>query len=130
MRSEHPERSFNAAYLDPVPYVLADEGRIVQIITNLLSNAVKYSFPESPIHVDIRPNHESVTISIVNEGPGIEEEDRNKLFTRFGHLAAGDGSTGLGLYICRELITMMNGSIGFDSEPDKRTNFWFTLPRG
>src|SRR5215469_1811105 len=55
MRSEHQDRSFNAAYLDPVPYVLADEGRLVQIICNLLSNAVKYSFPTSPIHIDVKP---------------------------------------------------------------------------
>jgi signal transduction histidine kinase len=129
MRSEHPDRAFNTAYLDPVPYVLADEGRTVQIITNLLSNAVKYSFPESAIHVDVKPLPDHVTIAIVNEGPGIEEGDREKLFTRFGHLSAGDGSTGLGLYICRELVTMMSGTIGFESEPGKRTSFWFTLPR-
>ncbi len=129
MRSEHPDRAFNAAYLDPVPFVLADEGRTVQIITNLLSNAVKYSFPESPVLVDVKPASDHLTITIVNEGPGIEVADHDKLFTRFGHLAAGDGSTGLGLYICRELITMMNGTIGFESEPGKRTAFWFTLPR-
>jgi signal transduction histidine kinase len=129
MRSEHPDRAFNAAYLDPVPYVLADEGRMVQIITNLLSNAVKYSFPTSPIHIDLKPGAETLTINIVNEGPGIEERDRDKLFTRFGHLSTGEGSTGLGLYICRELITMMNGTIGFDSEPGNKTSFWFTLPR-
>ena len=128
-RSEHPDRSFNAAYLDPVPYVLADEGRTVQIITNLLSNAVKYSDPESPILVDVRPGAESVTITIVNEGPGIQERDREKLFTRFGHLSSGEGSTGLGLYICRELVTKMNGTIGFESDPGKKTSFWFSLPR-
>lgn len=129
MRSEHPERSFNAAYLDPVPFILADEGRTVQILTNLLSNAVKYSFPDSPIHIDVKPAVNTVTVLVVNEGPGIPERDREKIFTRFGHLSAGDGSTGLGLYICRELIGMMDGKIGFDSEPGKRTTFWFTLPR-
>lgn len=129
MRSEHPERAFNAAYLDPVPSILADEGRSVQIITNLLSNAVKYSDPSTPIHVDVKPGSDAVTIAVLNEGPGIEERDRDKLFTRFGHLSAGDGSTGLGLYICRELITKMQGTIGFESEPGKLTSFWFTLPR-
>ena len=129
MRSEHPDRIFNAAYLDPIPQVLADEGRLVQIITNLLSNAVKYSFPTSPIHVDVKPDPECVTISIVNEGPGIDESDRERLFTRFGHLSTGEGSTGLGLYICRELVSMMNGRIGFDSEPGAKTSFWVSLPR-
>jgi len=129
MRSEHPDRSFNAAYLDPVPPILADEGRTIQVLTNLLSNAVKYSFPETPIHIDVRPVEERIQISVVNEGQGIHERDREKLFTRFGHLSTADGSTGLGLYICRELIMKMNGSIGFDSEPGKRTSFWFALPR-
>jgi len=129
MRSEHPERMFNAAYLDPVPPVLADEGRTVQVLTNLLSNAVKYGNPEKAIHIDVKPAGDRLQISVVNEGGGIAEKDRERLFTRFGHLSAADGSTGLGLYICRELITKMRGTIGFDSEPGKLTSFWFTLPR-
>ncbi|MDE2483533.1 MAG: hypothetical protein KGN02_15255 [bacterium] len=128
-RSEHPDRLFNAAYLEPVPRLYADEGRTVQVLTNLLSNAVKYSFPDTPIHLDLKASEHRVTISVVNEGPGIEEADREKLFTRFGHLSSGERSTGLGLYICRELVTKMNGTIGYESEPGKRTAFWFTLPR-
>ena len=129
MRSEHPERAFNAAYLEPVPNILADEGRTVQVLTNLLSNAVKYSFSSSPVHIDVKPYDDRICISIVNEGPGIQEADRSKLFTRFGRLSHDDGSTGLGLYICHELVEKMNGALGFDSEPGKRTTFWFTLPR-
>ncbi|HTX55803.1 MAG TPA: HAMP domain-containing sensor histidine kinase [Candidatus Acidoferrales bacterium] len=129
MRSEYPERSFNSAYLEPVPSMLADEGRAVQILTNLLSNAVKYSYPTSPIHIDVKINDGRVRIAIVNEGPGIGEEDRLKLFTRFGRVSSGEGSTGLGLYICRELVGMMQGEIGFESEPEKLTSFWFSLPR-
>ncbi len=128
-RSEHPERTFNAAYLEPVPQILADEGRTVQVLTNLLSNAVKYSFADTPIHIDVKASDRRVTIAVVNEGPGISEADREKIFTRFGHLSSGEGSTGLGLYICRELVTKMNGGIGFESEPGKRTSFWFSLPR-
>jgi signal transduction histidine kinase len=130
MRSEHPERTFNAAYLDPVPPILADEGRTVQVLTNLLSNAVKYGNPTTAIHVDVKPaGVDRLQISVVNEGSGIADADRERLFTRFGHLSAADGSTGLGLYICRELITKMQGAIGFESEPGKLTSFWFTLPR-
>lgn len=129
MRSEHPERSFNAAYLEPVPNIMADEGRTVQVLTNLLSNAVKYGGERTAIHIDVKVHDDTVCISVVNEGPGIAEADRHKLFTRFGHLAAGDGSTGLGLYICRELVTKMHGNIGFESEPGKLTSFWFSLPR-
>jgi signal transduction histidine kinase len=129
MRSEHPERAFNVAYLDPVASVLADEGRLVQIITNLLSNAVKYSYPDSPIHVDVRPEGDEIVISVINEGVGVPESDWEKLFKRFGRLSHDNGSTGLGLYICRELVTKMNGTIGLESEPGRRTSFWFALPR-
>jgi signal transduction histidine kinase len=129
IRSEHPDRSFNVAYLDPVPQILADEGRLVQVLANLLSNAVKYSYPNSPVHIDIKPNGEDIAIAVVNEGVGVPESDREKLFKRFGRLSQDNGSTGLGLYICRELVSKMNGSIGFESEPGKRTSFWFALPR-
>ena len=129
IRSEHPDRAFNIAYLDPVPQMLADEGRLVQVLANLLSNAVKYSYPNSPVHIDIKPNGEDIAIAVVNEGVGVPESDREKLFKRFGRLSQDNGSTGLGLYICRELVSKMNGSIGFESEPGKRTSFWFALPR-
>jgi signal transduction histidine kinase len=129
IRSEHPDRSFNVAYLDPVPQILADEGRLVQVLANLLSNAVKYSYPNSPVHIDIKPSGEDIAIAVVNEGVGVPETDREKLFKRFGRLSQDNGSTGLGLYICRELVSKMNGSIGFESEPGKRTSFWFALPR-
>lgn len=129
MRSEHPDRAFNVAYLDPVSNVAADEGRLVQVLANLLSNAVKYSYPDSPIHVDVKPGAQYVTISVINEGVGVPESDHEKLFKRFGRLSHDNGSTGLGLYICRELVTKMGGSIGIESEPGRRTTFWFTLPR-
>lgn len=128
-RSEHQDRSFNAVYLDPVPFVRADAGRTVQVLTNLLSNAVKYSFPGSAIAVELKPQADMLTFTVLNEGPGIPERDHEKIFTRFGRLSHGDGSTGLGLYICRELVQTMGGEIGFESEPGKRTAFWFTLPR-
>ncbi|MHB8147762.1 MAG: sensor histidine kinase, partial [Vulcanimicrobiaceae bacterium] len=130
MRSEHPERTFNLAYLEPMPPMLADAGRTVQILINLLKNAVKYSFPGSPIHIDLRENDDRLTIAVINEGPGIAQDDHDKLFTRFGHLTLDNGSIGLGLYICRELVTKMGGQIGFESELERQTRFWFTLPRG
>ncbi|HEY5340456.1 MAG TPA: HAMP domain-containing sensor histidine kinase [Candidatus Aquilonibacter sp.] len=129
MRSEYPERIFNAAYLEPVPHLLADEGRTVQILTNLLSNAVKYSYPATAIHLDVKATDSAVRITVTNEGHGIPAEDHNKIFTRFGRISSGEGSTGLGLYICRELVTKMKGEIGFESEPEARTAFWLCLPR-
>jgi signal transduction histidine kinase len=128
LRSEHPTRIFNLAYLDPIPAMLGDEGRTVQVLVNLLSNAVKYSYPGTPIHVEIKPGASTVTISVVNEGDGVPQAERGMLFTRFGRLTHDNGSTGLGLYICKELVTLMGGSISFESDPGRLTAFWFSLP--
>ncbi|HEV3153790.1 MAG TPA: HAMP domain-containing sensor histidine kinase [Candidatus Baltobacteraceae bacterium] len=130
IESQHPEREFRTLYLAPVPRVFGDEGRVVQVLANMLSNAAKYSTPESVIVVEIRPSGQSVTFSVKNEGPGVPESDRDKLFTRFGRISAesSDASIGLGLYICSELVSLMGGSIGYESEPNKVTTFWFSLP--
>jgi signal transduction histidine kinase len=129
MRSEYPERAFNATYPEPVPQMLGDEGRAVQILTNLLSNAVKYSYAETPVQIEVQPCDTHIRIAIVNRGRGIDEVDQLKLFTRFGRISAGEGSTGLGLYICRELVGKMQGDIGCESRAGENTTFWFTLPR-
>jgi signal transduction histidine kinase len=131
MESQHPNREFRTLYLEPLPRVNADEGRVVQVLTNMLSNAAKYSFDGSVIVVEIKPNDESVLFAVKNEGPGVPENEREKLFTRFGRIgrADGDASIGLGLYICSELVNLMGGTIGYESEPNKVTTFWFTLPR-
>lgn len=130
VQSEHVDRVFRTFYLAPIPRVYADEGRVVQIATNMLSNAAKYSTPGSVIAIEIRAHRERVRFAVKNEGPGIKEQDRSKIFTRFGRAGVeSDNSIGLGLYICSQLVAMMGGTIGFDSNPGEITTFWFTLPR-
>lgn len=130
MQSEHPEREFRTVYLQPLPRIDADEGRVVQVLTNLLSNAAKYSKAGSVIAVELRGYEDRVTFAVKNEGPGVPENERDKIFTRFGKMSGNsDSSIGLGLYICHELIAMMRGTIGYDSTPNKFTTFWFSLPR-
>lgn len=129
MRSEHPGRAFDVRYDQPVEPIAADEGRTVQVITNLLSNAAKYSFEGTPIQIEVTPLEYEVRVAVINQGPGIAPADTAKVFSRFGRISHEDGSIGLGLYICRELVTLMGGNIGFDSEPGKQTTFWFSLPK-
>lgn len=131
MQGEHPDHEFRTLYLAPVPNVYADEGRVIQILANMLSNAAKYSFKGTVIVVAIKASKDAVTFSVTNEGPGVREGDREKIFTRFGRISAdaSDASIGLGLYICAELVAMMGGKIGYESEPNKVTTFWFALPR-
>lgn len=130
MESQHPEREFRTMYLAPIPRIRADEGRVVQVLANILSNAAKYSSPESVIAVEIKPSEDRVSFSVRNEGPGVPDAARDKLFTKFGRPTGNsDSSIGLGLYICSELVSLMGGSIGYESEPGKITTFWFALPR-
>ena len=131
MESQHPERKFQSFYLEPLPRVYADEGRVVQVLANILSNAAKYSYPESVIAVEIKALGDNVLFAVKNEGPGVRESEREKIFTRFGRISneSSDSSIGLGLYICSELVSMMGGTIGYESEPNKVTTFWFQLPR-
>jgi len=127
--SEHPGREFRTMYLNPVPRVLADEGRVVQVVANLLSNAAKYSPEKTVIAVEITGIDNAVRFAVRNEGRGIPEHELAKLFTRFGRLSgADDSSIGLGLFICAQLVQAMGGRIGCDSVPNRITTFWFTLP--
>jgi nitrogen-specific signal transduction histidine kinase len=128
-QSEHPSREFLLNAAPALPLINADEGRVVQVLANLLSNAIKYSWRRTPISVLVQLSDDLVTFSVTNEGDGIPPEAREKLFTRFGRISSGDNSTGLGLHICKLLVTLMNGRIGFDSDPGRSTTFWFALPR-
>jgi signal transduction histidine kinase len=69
---------------------------------------------------------------VSNFGPGIPKEFRNKIFQPFSQADSSNerqrGGTGLGLSISRTLIELMGGTIGFESEPDQETVFWFTCP--
>ncbi|HLI94477.1 MAG TPA: ATP-binding protein [Candidatus Baltobacteraceae bacterium] len=131
IESQHPSREFRTFYLEPLPPVRADEGRLVQVLTNILSNAAKYSTDGSVIAVEIKAVDEGMRFAVKNEGPGVPESERDKIFTRFGRIGrdSGDASIGLGLYICSELVSLMGGRIGFESVRNKVTTFWFTLPR-
>lgn len=131
MLGEHPEHEFRSISLEPISKIRADEGRVVQILVNLLTNAAKYSNPDSIIAIELKNYSDRVCFSVKNEGPGIDEGDLEKLFTRFGRLRRDDDSfsIGLGLYICAQLTALMGGTIGVESLPDHLTTFWFTLPR-
>ncbi|MDA8187801.1 MAG: ATP-binding protein [Dehalococcoidales bacterium] len=115
-----------------IPTVDVDPDRIEQIMTNLLSNAAKYSYPDTPITIDIEPRAEEVMVSVRNEGPGIEPADIPKLFARFYRTAVarleGAPGLGLGLYITKGLVEAHGGRIWVESEPGRHATFHFTLP--
>lgn len=110
--------------------VLADPRRITQVCDNLINNAVKYA-PGSPLSITVEKQENTAKISVADQGPGISPEHLPNLFQRF-YRAHSEGAavhgTGLGLYICQEIIRAHNGEIIVDSIVSQGATFNVLLP--
>jgi two-component system sensor histidine kinase/response regulator len=99
--------------------IMADVCAAGQVLDNLVSNAIKYSPPEQRVWISTERRGDIITITIRDEGPGLSQEDQKKMFGKFARLTprptAGETSTGLGLWIVKELVQSMNGSIRCES---------------
>jgi PAS domain S-box-containing protein len=107
-----------------------DPLRIEQVVMNLVSNAIKYG-PGRPIEVAVHGGDAEVEISVRDEGPGIAEEDRARIFGRFERAASNDhhGGLGLGLYVAREIVAAHGGSVSVESSVPGGSRFVVRLPR-
>ncbi len=109
-----------------------DEGRITQVIVNLLSNAISFSPKGSPVRARIERVGDHVRVSVIDQGSGISEEFRKRIFKRFAQATAGNvrgqAGSGLGLSICKAIIEQHHGEMGFHSEPSRGSTFYFDLP--
>lgn len=112
---------------------LADHNRLTQILANLISNAIKYSPPNRFVTVSSVVHGDRVRFNVADEGPGISAEEQKRLFKAFGKLStrptAGESSSGLGLWIVKELVELQNGKVGVDCPADGGSIFWFELPQ-
>ena len=115
----------------PLPQVAADPDKLRQVLVNLIENAVKYS-RSGRIQVRLGSHYGTVRFSVRDEGPGIPPNQQERIFEKFYRLdpnmTQGVGGTGLGLYICRELVDAMNGDIWVESIPGEGSTFSFELP--
>jgi signal transduction histidine kinase/CheY-like chemotaxis protein len=114
--------------------LLGDANRLGQVIGNFLSNAVKFT-ERGGIQVNATAQRAKdglydIRIAVTDSGPGISAEIRGELFQKFTQAqmaSARPGSTGLGLAISKELVHLMQGEVGAESEPGKGATFWLTL---
>jgi signal transduction histidine kinase len=133
LRSHVPERISVEVDAEPgLPQVAADGDKLRQVLTNLVDNAIKYSPDGGHVHVLVARSGNRVRFQVQDEGLGIPPSEQSRIFEKFfrldPQLTRGVGGTGLGLYICRELVERMNGRIGVNSDGRSGSTFWFELP--
>lgn len=116
----------------PAAPVRGDADRLIQVVTNLLSNACKFSPTGGQVTVAVDPNARVARLSVRDEGPGIPEAFRTRIFSKFaqadGSGTRAKGGTGLGLAIAREITERHGGRLWFDSPPGGGATFHLELP--
>ena len=115
--------------IKPVPSIRGDGVRLAQVFENLFTNAMKYA-PGSPIIVLLDQVGQSLLVSFADRGPGIPKESLPLIFERFYRVRSEKSvtGTGLGLYICKQIIDAHRGKIWAESLPDQGTTFFIELP--
>jgi PAS domain S-box-containing protein len=114
--------------LAPVP---TDRDKLRQVLANLVGNAVKYSQGTGRVEVRLEPSRDHVRIAVRDEGVGIPHAEQERVFEKFYRLAGtarAVSGTGLGLYICRELVRRMGGRIWIESGEGIGSTFFVELP--
>ncbi len=121
---------------DDIPKTLiGDDLRIGQILNNLVSNAVKFTsigYVRIEVYRTMQKNHQvELTFFVIDTGIGVTPAEKEKMFKSFsqvdGSVTRQFGGTGLGLYVCKQLIDLMHGTIDLESEKGKGSTFRFTL---
>ncbi len=119
--------------IDAETELCIDADKVKQVVDNLLSNAIKFSPPQSTIRVCVERSAGNVCVLVRDQGPGIPENERHKLFKDFGQTSvkptSGEKSTGLGLAICKRIMESHGGSIAAESVATGGSIFRITFPR-
>ena len=121
--------------LEPdLPAIVADRERIVQVMMNVVSNAIKYTPVGSVIEIHTDQKEQWVTVSVSDNGPGIPDEQKPRIFDMFysgaNKVVDSRRSLGLGLSLCKSIVTAHGGTISVSDNQPNGTVFTFTLPAG
>jgi signal transduction histidine kinase len=108
------------------PVIVADGDRVLQIISNLLSNAFRWTPDGGQVGLELDQANGLISVAVQDTGPGIPEDERDRIFRPFW--SRDGGGTGLGLAIARELATAHGGHIDLESEPGRGSRFELVLP--
>ncbi len=153
-RAREKNLNFVSVYPAHVPrHLVADPGRVRQVLLNLVTNALKFTAKGSvTIHVaEVTPSGQYdpirttgsnvldasnlptfLRIEVIDTGIGIPQHQQDRLFNKFtqadASIAREFGGTGLGLSISKQLVELMGGQVGLESKPHRGSTFWFTLP--
>jgi PAS domain S-box-containing protein len=130
--AEREDISFKLTVPDALDSVAGDPDKLRQVLINLIDNAVKYSPDGGRVEVAVEARDGGVRVAVRDEGIGIAPLEQRRIFGKFYRvdpgLARGVGGTGLGLYICRELVRRMGGRLSVSSEEGKGSTFAVDLP--
>lgn len=127
-----PPAHIRVAVETPLPTVVAERTRIAQVFQNLLSNAIKYmDKPAGLVRIGCAEEGEFWKFHVSDNGPGIDEKDRERVFQLFQTLKPRDraDSTGVGLAVVKKAVDLYGGRVWIESEVGKGSSFFFTLPK-
>jgi PAS domain S-box-containing protein len=130
-RARWPEVAFEAAVEPGLPSAAGEESYVEQVLRNLLGNAAKYGGPGSTVIATADAVEDGVRLRVFDEGPGIDEDELDRLFDLFYRspsTAATVGGAGIGLFVCRRLVAAMGGRITAERRPEGGSAFVVTLP--
>jgi two-component system sensor histidine kinase/response regulator len=115
------------------PAVLVDQEKIKEVVDNLVGNAIKFSPPGTRVVLRTRADADQVYLRVCDTGPGLNDDDLSKLFTKGATLSnrptGNEKSSGLGLFLCRSMVQQHGGQIGAANNAEKGATFWISLPR-